>query len=185
MTTADSPPLYAAEFDQQIRVFIDDHREMLARCLNGLTEEQARQPLVASKTTLLGLVKHAAFVERVWCDQARTGLSRAELGIPETPDESFDLDETDTIASVGAAFAAACEESRRAVEGLSGDTIWGGNRRGRVRRGNVEAGTRLQQKRKALWGSNRVACTNGFASRHGTGSAGHRLAGPAAHRDVG
>lgn len=130
MTTADSPPLYAAEFDQQIRVFIDDHREMLARCLNGLTEEQARQPLVASKTTLLGLVKHAAFVERVWCDQARTGLSRAELGIPETPDESFDLDETDTIASVGAAFAAACEESRRAVEGLSGDTIWGGNRRG-------------------------------------------------------
>ncbi len=36
-----------------------------AHCLEGLTEEQARRSLVPSRTTLLGLVKHAAFVERV------------------------------------------------------------------------------------------------------------------------
>ncbi len=38
------------------------------------TEEQARRALVPSRTTLLGLVKHATFVERVWFDEAVTGF---------------------------------------------------------------------------------------------------------------
>ena len=53
-----------------------------------------------SKTTLLGLLKHATFVERVWFEEAITCQSRAETGIEDGPDESFDLSETDTIASV-------------------------------------------------------------------------------------
>ncbi|MGH3572201.1 MAG: DUF664 domain-containing protein [Pseudonocardiaceae bacterium] len=40
---------------------------------------------------MLGLVKHATFVEKVWFDEAVTGRSRAEIGIPETPDKSFML----------------------------------------------------------------------------------------------
>ena len=56
--------------------------------------------MTPSKTTLLGLVKHATFVEQVWFAEAVTSASRVELGIPETPDESFDLSPDDTIASV-------------------------------------------------------------------------------------
>src|SRR6266853_594079 len=84
----------------QFEVFLDEHRGALHACLDGLTEEQARRSLVPSRTTLLGLVKHAAFVEKVWFDEAVTCRSRAEIGIPATPDESFILHDDDTVAAV-------------------------------------------------------------------------------------
>jgi hypothetical protein len=42
---------------KQFEVFLDEHRDALNRCLDGLTEEQVRRSLVPSRTTLLGLVK--------------------------------------------------------------------------------------------------------------------------------
>jgi hypothetical protein len=114
----------------QFDVFLDEHRRALYGCLDGLTEEQARRSLVPSRTTLLGLVKHAAFVEKVWFDEAITRRSRAEIGIPATPDESFILDDGDTIASVQRAHREACESSRRAASSLGLDDMVHGNRRG-------------------------------------------------------
>src|SRR5712672_2564833 len=84
----------------QFEAFLDEHRGELNGCLDGLTEEQARRSLVPSRTTLLGLVKHATFVEKAWFDEAVTCRSRAEIGIPSTPDESFILHDDDTIATV-------------------------------------------------------------------------------------
>jgi hypothetical protein len=114
----------------QFEAFLDEHRRALNGCLDGLTEEQARRSLVPSRTTLLGLVKHATFVEKVWFDEAVTCRSRAEIGIPATPDESFILDDDDTIATVQRAHREACESSRRATSSLGLDDIIHGNRRG-------------------------------------------------------
>jgi hypothetical protein len=114
----------------QFEAFLDEHRAQLDRCLDGLTEEQARRSLVPSRTTLLGLVKHATFVEKVWFDEAVTCRSRAEIGIPATPDESFILADGDTIAVVRRAHREACESSRRAVAALGLDDMLHGNRRG-------------------------------------------------------
>jgi uncharacterized protein DUF664 len=136
MSTAPSPPVTSAEdvIDQparaQFEAFIDEHRTELSDSLDGLTEEQARRSLVPSRTTLLGLVKHATFVEKVWFDEAITGRPRAEIGIPATPDESFVLDDDDTIATVRQAHREACEASRRATSSLGPDDIVRGNRRG-------------------------------------------------------
>ncbi|GIJ78650.1 Protein of unknown function [Micromonospora phaseoli] len=116
----------------QFEAFLDQHRAMLNGCLDGLTEEQARRSLVPSRTTLLGLVKHAAFVETVWFDEAVTGRSRAEIGIPATPDESFVLDDTDTVESVQRAHREACVASRRATANLDLDDLLPGNRRGPI-----------------------------------------------------
>jgi hypothetical protein len=126
----DSPDSYDRPIDQQMREFIDDHRRMLEQSLDGLTEEQARRELVESKTTLLGLVKHATFVEQVWFNEAISGRSRAELGIVAGPDESFHLTSNDTIDSVRSAFRDACQQSREAVATLDLDTVVVGNRRG-------------------------------------------------------
>jgi hypothetical protein len=115
---------------EQLEVFLDEHRAALHGCLDGLTEEQARRSLVPSRTTLLGLVKHATFVEQVWFDEAVTGRSRAEIGIPAAPDESFVLDDADTIASVQRAYRDACAASRRATAPLGLDDLVHGNRRG-------------------------------------------------------
>jgi len=114
----------------QFEAFLNEHRDGLNRCLDGLTEEQARQSLVPSRTTLLGLVKHATFVEKVWFDEAVTGRSRAEIGIPATPDESFILHDGDTIATVRQAHREACASSRRATSSLALDDRVHGNRRG-------------------------------------------------------
>jgi hypothetical protein len=129
------PPSFADDvidrpLQQQFEAFLDEHRRALQGCLEGLTEEQARRALVPSRTTLLGLVKHAAFVEKVWFDEAVTCRSRAEIGIPATPDESFVLDDDDTIESVRQAHQDACEASRRTAATLDLDDVLRGNRRG-------------------------------------------------------
>lgn len=117
---------------EQFEAFLDEHRRMINACLDGLTEEQVRRSLVPSRTTLLGLVKHATFVEKVWFDEAVTCRPRAEIGIPATPDESFILDETDTIAGIQQAHREACEASRQATASLALDDLLPGNRRGPI-----------------------------------------------------
>ena len=75
-------------------------------------------------------MKHATFVEKVWFDEAVTCRSRAEIGIPAGPAESFVLHDHDTIASVQHAHREACQASRRATSSLGLDDIVRGNRRG-------------------------------------------------------
>jgi uncharacterized protein DUF664 len=131
----DSPParseqtLIGAE-RQQLEAFLDDNRSELADALTGLTEQQARRRLVPSLTTLLGLVKHAAWVERVWFQASLLGHSRDELGIPQQIDDSFRLTDRDSIASITADFHAACAESQRAAAAYSLDDLVLHNRRG-------------------------------------------------------
>jgi hypothetical protein len=97
----DDPPW---TIDQRERVgeLIDGYRIALHDSLDELTDEEARLRLVASKTTMLGLVKHATFVEAVWFDQAITGRSYADMGVASTVDGSFTLRTIDTIATVQA-----------------------------------------------------------------------------------
>jgi len=124
------PDVFAAPLRAQFEAFLDEHRAELNNCLDGLTEGEARASLVSSRTTLLGLVKHATFVEQVWFDEAISCRSREEIGIPATPDESFVLAESDTIASVRAAHDEACAAARVATAALGLDDLVHGNRRG-------------------------------------------------------
>jgi Protein of unknown function (DUF664) len=124
------PPIFDAPLRQQLDTFLDDHRAMLLACLDGLTEEEARRSLVPSATTLLGLVKHARFVEQVWFDEAITCRSRAEIGAEDGPAASFGLNVSDTIATVSDAYRSACARSRERVGELGLDDLVRGNRRG-------------------------------------------------------
>jgi hypothetical protein len=124
------PAAFHAQIGEQLPAFVDEHRHMLASCLDGLTEAEARRRLVTSKTTLLGLVKHATFVERVWFEEAVTGRPRSESGIGADPDASFNLTASDTIDSVRSTYLETCAASRDAVKHLDFDEILNGNRRG-------------------------------------------------------
>lgn len=95
-----------------LEAMVDRQRAEVRALLEDLTEAEARERLVPSLTTVLGLVKHATFVERVWFHSRVAGVPRAQVGLPETVEESFVLDDGDTIASVRAAHLAACERSR-------------------------------------------------------------------------
>jgi hypothetical protein len=114
----------------QMETFVDEHRSGLRASLDGLTEEQARRRLVASQTTLLGLVKHAIYVEKVWFNEAITGRTRAEIGIPPSAEQAFLLTDADTIESVSREHRDACEASRRATADLQLDDLLRGHHLG-------------------------------------------------------
>ncbi|WP_224386423.1 DinB family protein [Pseudonocardia sp. ICBG1293] len=106
--------------------FVEEYRTLIAGLLDGLTEEQARRRLVPSATTLLGLVRHAAFVESVWFGMAVSGASRAELGLPDTVEESFLAADDETVDSVRRHYQQVCARSRAAVAGVGpDDTVTG------------------------------------------------------------
>ena len=94
-----------------LQAFVDDQRRAIAELLDGVTEEEARRSLVPSRTTLAALVKHCIFVEKVWFQVGLAGRTRAELGLPDDVDDSFVLDDADTVESLLAAYADAWAES--------------------------------------------------------------------------
>ena len=114
---------WTADLRLRLDELIDVYRTSLHDSLDGLSEQEARLRLVPSKTTLLGLVKHVTYVEGVWFDQAVTGRSSAEIGIPTTPNRSFILTNGDTIASVQAAHRQRCEQSRQTMAALALDDV--------------------------------------------------------------
>lgn len=82
---------------QVLLAFLAEHRRLLREVIQVLTDEEARLRLVPSLTTPMGLLKHAAFVETAWFVCRFGGRSRADAGIPETVDESFTLEEGDSL----------------------------------------------------------------------------------------
>src|ERR1700749_231375 len=107
----------------QLDAFVEEYRGALEMSLDGLTEEQARRHLVPSATTLLGLLKHVTWMQRVWFEECGGGTSRRGLCLAQTPDESFELTEDDTIASVTADSRQACATARAAVADLALDCV--------------------------------------------------------------
>lgn len=105
---------------------LDVQRQEVVGLLDQVDEEQARARLVPSLTTVLGLVKHLTFVERVWFHSRVAGVPRAELGLPDTVDESFVLTPQDTVATVREGYLAACRRSREvaAAHGLDEQFPW-------------------------------------------------------------
>jgi hypothetical protein len=114
----------------QLDAFVEEYRSTLEAALSGLTEAQARVRLVPSATTLLGLLKHVTWMQRVWFEECVGGTPRLELGLAQRPAESFRIADDDTVASVTAAHRQACATARAAVAALPLDTVVTGHRGG-------------------------------------------------------
>lgn len=104
--------IHVADERSQLEARLDSQREQILGILAELDEQEARQRLVPSLTTPLALVKHARIVERVWFHSRVAGIPRAELGIPDSVEDSFVLTSGDTIESVRRDFLDACAHSR-------------------------------------------------------------------------
>ena len=107
----------------QLDAFIEEYRSAIEVTLDCLTEEQARRRLVSSATTLLGLLKHVTWMQRVWFEECVGGTPLRELGLVKSPDESFRLSDDDTVASVTAAHREACATARTAIADLPLDAV--------------------------------------------------------------
>ncbi len=115
--------LVAAAADERtvLLAFLAEHRRLLRESVLPLTDDEARRRLVPSLTTPMGLLKHAAFVDRAWFVCRFGGRSRAEVGLPETIDESFHLRADDTLAALAADQVRASEEADEVIARLGLD----------------------------------------------------------------
>jgi hypothetical protein len=114
----------------QLDAFVEDLRTAIELTLDGITDEEARRRLVPSSTTLLGLLKHVTWMQRVWFEECVGGGSRRGLGLVQSPEESFQLTDDDTVATVTAAFREASTTARAAVADLPLDAVVTGHRGG-------------------------------------------------------
>ena len=87
--------------------FLDYLRESMILKTEGISEEDAKRPMVPSGTSLLGLVKHLAMVERWWFHVVFA--AEAE----DVPDENVTAD--DTVADVVASYRAITIRSNEIV----------------------------------------------------------------------
>ena len=115
-------PVAVATERETLEEFLEYHRSALSEKLRGLSEEDARRRLVPSLTTLIGLVSHAAAVERNWFQHYLGGKPREEIaGNARGDDPSWDVAAGRTIADVIAEFESACAASRRIAAGFALD----------------------------------------------------------------
>ena len=110
---ADEDLVAVAGERETLEGFLEYHRKALSGKLRGLSEEDARRRLVPSLTTMLGLVSHAAAVERNWFQHYLGGRPREEItGNARGDAPSWDV-AGQTIDGVVAEFGGACAASRQ------------------------------------------------------------------------
>jgi uncharacterized damage-inducible protein DinB len=108
-----------------LSAFLDRYRDNVLFKLDGVSTEQASQRIVPSATTLLGVVKHLAYVERGWFQHRFAGRPE-EYPWPEDdpdPDVDFRIGPEDTVDSVRRLYEQECAISREIVAGASLDDV--------------------------------------------------------------
>jgi hypothetical protein len=120
---ADEEDLFTVAAEREtLEGFLEYHRTALSGKLRGLSEEDARRRLVPSLTTLLGLVNHAAAVERNWFQHYLGGKPREEItGNARGDAPSWDVGADKTIGDVIAELESACAASRQIAAGFALD----------------------------------------------------------------
>lgn len=92
---------------------LDRNRRALIDTAQGMSETDVRRRLVASLTTPIGLIKHAAAAERIWFQRTLLGLDESACdGHATGGDGSFVVADDETLADVIAEFERASERSR-------------------------------------------------------------------------
>ncbi len=100
-----------------LTAFLDRYRETIIWKLQGLSKEEASRHLVPSATTLLGVAKHLAFVERGWFQADVAGQ------VIEETENDFVIEPTETVASILQLYQAAIAKSRAIVARTSLDDL--------------------------------------------------------------
>lgn len=95
-----------------LEAFLDNYRDIVVRKVSGLSDADAWRNLVASPTTVGGLVKHLRWAEYGWFDQLLQERSDTNLRVHERSWE-FEFLPAETLPTLIAEYQAQCEESRR------------------------------------------------------------------------
>lgn len=92
--------------------FLDDLRDTILWKQEGLTREQALRSLVPSGISLLGIVKHLAFVERYWFQDRFAGRDVAFPWSEQDPDADWRVEEWESPEGVADFYRSEIAQSR-------------------------------------------------------------------------
>jgi uncharacterized damage-inducible protein DinB len=100
----------------QLAAFLDYQRETVVLKASGLSDADAARRLVPSLTTVAGLIRHLADVERSWFLEEFEGQEYlAYRWSEEDPDGEFRIAEGERLGDIIADYLAACALSREVV----------------------------------------------------------------------
>jgi uncharacterized damage-inducible protein DinB len=96
-----------------LAAFLDYERDTVLWKLTGLSDEQVRLLRTPSGMSLLGLVKHLAYVERSWFQRGFLGQDVYVPWFSGDEDADFRIEQDETAASVLAFYRAEIDKSNR------------------------------------------------------------------------
>ena len=116
-----------AEERETLRSFLQQNRSIVLWKLEGVTQQAATTSPVGSGTTLLGIVKHLAWVERWWFTDFIGGRPPDYPWSEADPDADFRIEPTDTVESIRELYTAAVGDANAVIDGAASLDVTGGS----------------------------------------------------------
>jgi uncharacterized damage-inducible protein DinB len=116
------PPRAGGE-RESLEGWLDFHRETLLWKLEGLSTEDVTRSVVPSGWSLLGLVKHMAYVELSWFGNMFANEGRPDPWTPEDPDSDWRIEPGETPEEIKRFYRDQCDLNRKVVAGASLDDL--------------------------------------------------------------
>jgi uncharacterized damage-inducible protein DinB len=97
---------------EMLDAFLDYHRATLMMKVDGVAHDDLRRPMVPSGTSLLGLVKHLAYVERYWFRAVLAGESVDFPWTDDDPDADWRVEPHETTEEILELYRSEVERCR-------------------------------------------------------------------------
>ncbi|HEX2909564.1 MAG TPA: DinB family protein [Chloroflexia bacterium] len=98
---------------EMLSAFLDYHRAVLLHKVEGLSDQDLRRRPLPSAITLLGLVKHLAYVERYWFQMVFTGQEVEYPYSDDDPDGEWRVEPYETTEEILDLYRGEVEKSRQ------------------------------------------------------------------------
>ena len=109
------PPRPSGSHQESLCALLDYSREAMLRKLAGLSAEEVRRPMVPSGVSLLGMVKHLAYVERWWFQAVFAGEDVDFPWTDDDPDADWRVEPDESTAAIVALYEAETARSHEIV----------------------------------------------------------------------
>jgi len=103
--------------------YLDYQRAVMVRKVAELDDDALRRPMTPSGLTLLGMLKHLAFVERYWFQEVFAGRAVDYPWTDEDPDADWRAEPGETVEEIAALYRGECAIAREITAAASFDDV--------------------------------------------------------------